>query len=223
MEQEINCKICNDFHFVNPLKNGVVNYSRVIPCSCVKEKAQRDKVKRLLDWCELPPASEEMTFDLFILTNGLRKAYEASVLVAKGNLKWLTLMSSVNRGKTHLAVAICRKWLERGIPARYAYVPLLMDELRRGYNQGGDGSYDVRFEMFLNTPLLVLDDLGTENSTPWVQEKLDTIIDYRLMHDLSLVVTTNLSPDQLSPRIASRLKRAGEIVAIDALEYKRKK
>jgi DNA replication protein DnaC len=68
-------------------------------------------------------------------------------------------------------------------------------------------------------PLLVLDDIGVENSTAWVQEKLDTIVDYRLMHKLALVVTTNLSLDKLSTRIASRLMRAGEIAVINAPEY----
>ena len=94
-----------------------------------------------------------------------------------------------------------------------------MGELRSGFNDK-ENDYDRRFEMFLNVPLLVLDDLGTENPTPFVQEKLDTIIDYRLMHDLSLVVTTNLSLSQLPERIASRLRRGGEIVTISGPEHR---
>ncbi len=108
----------------------------------------------------------------------------------------------------------------RGIPARYAYVPLLLDELRRGFRADGDQSYERRFDFYLNVPLLMLDDLGVENSTRWVQEKLDTIVDHRLMNGLSLLVTTNLTMDELNFRISSRLQRRnGRVVVIDAAEF----
>ena len=74
----------------------------------------------------------------------------------------------------------------------------------------------------LNVPLLVLDDLGVEYRTDWVQEKLDTIIDYRLMQGLPLVVTTNKPLDELPFRIASRLKRASnsKVMVIDSSEFR---
>lgn len=220
-DETYSCKICHDSHFLHPSRSdGTIDYSHVVSCICVRDKVEREKKQHLLKWCELPPASENMTFEKFRINKDLKQAYNSSLSVAKGELKWLTLQSNVNRGKTHLAVAICRKWLESGKPARYAYVPLLMEELRRGY-QSENNNYDERFDMFLNVPLLVLDDLGTENSTAWVQEKLDIIVDYRLMHELSLVVTTNLSLSQLPLRIASRLLRTGEVVTINALEHKK--
>ncbi len=212
------CKSCGDSHFVYPLKSdGSTDYSQVVPCECVREKLEREKRGRLLRWCELPEATEHMTFENFKRTKHLEEAYQTARSVAEEEegAKWLTLMSEVYHGKTHLAVAICRRWLARGKPARYAYVPLLLEELRRGFREGGDNSYEARFDMFLNVPLLVLDDLGTENPTPWVQEKLDTIVDYRLMHGLNLVVTTNFGYEELPVRIASRLSRAGRIVLIE--------
>lgn len=126
---------------------------------------------------------------------------------------------------THLAVAICRRWLQRGKPARYAFVPLLLEELRRGFREEGDRSYEARFDRFLNVPLLVMDDLGAEHRTPWVQEKLDTIIDYRLMNGLPLVVTTNTPVDELPFRIGSRLRRSpgSRVVFIDAPEFRKRK
>ncbi len=175
----------------------------------------------MLQLCELPPATEKMTFDDFAVSPPLKEAYEAALALAeeRSTSNWLTLICDVNRGKTHLLVAICRHWLTRGKPAHYAYVPLLMEELRRGYREEGDMSFDRRFDFFLNVPLLALNDLGTENRTPWVQEKLDTIIDYRLMQGLALVVTTNLTVDDLDFRVASRLKRHGKVIFIDAPEY----
>ena len=107
--------------------------------------------------------------------------------------------------------------------ARYAFVPLLLDELRAGFNQNSDGSYEERWEKFLKVPLLALDDLGTENPTPWAQEHLDTLIDYRMVHGLATVVTTNLVFEKLSSRIGSRLQRAGTIVGLSAKPYSQRK
>ena len=219
-DQTFNCIVCHDAKMVHSRRtDGTIDYSQVVPCLCMRDTIERARRQRLLSWCELPPASDNMTLECFKVGPGLQDAYRAAQQLASGELNlWLTLISETNRGKTHLAAAICRAWLERGVPARYAYVPLLLDEIRRGY-QVGDGSYESRFDAFLNVPLLVLDDLGVEHSTPWVQEKLDTIVDYRMMHDLALVVTTNKSLSELSPRIVSRLRRNGRIITIAAPEH----
>jgi len=173
--------------------------------------------------CELPPGTEHMTFENFVRRPGTEEAYDAAQDVAGGEPHlvpdWLTLLGDANRGKTHLLVATCREWLSRGIPARYSYVPLLLDELRQGFDVSGPLSYQSRFDFLLNVPLLALDDLGTERKTDWVREKLDTIIDYRLMHGLALVVNCNVPLEDLNFRIRSRLERGGRIVFIKALEY----
>lgn len=163
-----------------------------------------------------------MTFENFKVTPELQEAYDLALQLAEGgDVTWLTLMAGTMRGKTHLAIAISRRWLESGKPAKYAYVPLLFEELRRGFQEEGDRSYESRFDRFLNVPLLVLDDLGTENRTPFVQEKMDIIIDHRLVQGLPLVVTTNTPKDELPFRIANRLGRlpSSRIVFIDAPKF----
>jgi DNA replication protein DnaC len=94
-----------------------------------------------------------------------------------------------------------------------------LHELKSGFSQCADSNYEERWQRFLNIDLLALDDLGTENPTPWVQEHLDTLIDYRLMHKLPTVVTTNLLLEQLTFRIHSRLQRDGLVIGIDARAY----
>jgi len=225
---EYSCPICRDAHFVHPhTEDGKVDYSRVVPCQCVREQLERECMQSLLRYCELPPGTEHMTLKNFEVSPQLQEAYDLAAELAgdAGEIRWLTLSSGADRGKTHLAIGICRQWLQRGEPARYAFVPLLLEELRRGFREEGDRSYEARFDRFLNVPLLVLDDLGAEYRTPWVQEKLDTIIDYRLMHDLRLVVTTNAPMDELPFRIASRLKRSpgSRVVFIKAPEFRKSK
>ncbi len=215
------CNICKDYHFIYPRnEDGKIDYSRTVPCRCYEVTLAQEKAKHLLVYYELPPQTEHMTFEKFRVRAGLEEAYQAAMAVADGDGKeWLTLVSDTNRGKTHLTVAICRHRLTKSLPTRYVYVPLLMEELRRGFRGEGDESYGSRFDHFCNVPLLVMDDLGTESPTKWVQEKLDTIIDYRLMHGLGLVVTTNCPMQDMPFRIASRLKRNGRVIFIESPEY----
>jgi DNA replication protein DnaC len=72
-------------------------------------------------------------------------------------------------------------------------------------------------------PLLVLDDLGTENATSWAREKLFQIINYRYQERLPTVVTTNHTLDELEPRLVSRLadRRYSQVVRIEARDYRR--
>jgi len=216
------CPICNGGQTVHPrLEDGRPDYSRVVPCVCIRARLEAEKKRRLLKRCELPKKALTWTFETFELLSGLEEACEAALVLAERrcDTSWLLLMGGTDRGKSHLLAAICHRWLQAGIPARYVYVPLLLEELKRGFREEGDNSYDARFDFFLNVPLLALDDLGTENRTPWVQERLDTIIDYRLMHELAMVVTTNLPMEDLPFRIRSRLAREGRVVYIAADEY----
>jgi len=183
------------------------------------EQERRDRFLRL---CRLPLGTEDRTFESFKARPGLQDALQAALEVAEGRLKWLTLIGGVDSGKTHLAIAITRTWLKGGRPARFAVVPALLDELRRGYHPQADMSYDQEYHFFSNVDLLVLDDLGMESNTPWAQEKLDMLVNYRYENALPLVVTTQLSLSQISDRIASRLQRAefGKVVNIKAVEYR---
>ena len=219
--------MCNGAGFVYPRnQEGGVDYDRTVPCECKRAERVEQKAISLLKNCQLPEATEGMTFENFTVDAVTKEAYtEAKKLAKGGKLKWLTLAGPVDLGKTHLAVAICREWLKRGKPARYAYVPLLLDELREGFERDGDYSYRAKFDFFCNVPLLVLDDLGVERSTGFAKENLCTIIDYRSMHALPLVVTMNKPIDQIpgddEHRIASRLRRSDfcKVVAIEGDEY----
>lgn len=175
----------------------------------------------MLRMCDLPKKAQGWTFERFDILPGLEEAYQASLALAEETAEsnWLLLMGASDRGKSHLLTAICHRWLSRGKPARYAYVPLLFDELKQGFRGGGDSSYEMRWEFFLTVPLLALDDLGTENPTPWVQERLDTLIDRRLTTELALVATTNLPLEDLPFRVRSRFEREGKVVYIAAPEY----
>ena len=218
------CPVCRGSKFVHPRKDGKVDYSNVVPCECVRAEREEARRQNLIKFCELPSRGREMTFENFKLSPPLQEAYNACLDLAEGrSTRWITMMSKTGRGKTHLGIAVCNRWLAAGKPAKYANVTLLLDELRAAFSKDGDGSFQARYHIFLTVPLLMLDDLGTENPTPWAQEHLYELIDYRLMHELPTIVTTNLTFPEINFRIAARLKRDGDIIYIDAAEYKKAK
>ncbi len=55
------------------------------------------------------------------------------------------------------------------------------------------------------TPLLILDNFGEQTTTPWAQEKLYQVINYRYNARLATVITTSRSLEEIETRISSRL------------------
>jgi DNA replication protein DnaC len=122
---------------------------------------------------------------------------------------WLTLTGPHGVGKTHLAAAAANRALEGGHAVFFAIVPDLLDHLRASFDPGrGEVGYDELFEEVRTAPLLVLDDLGAQATSPWAAEKLYQIVNYRTLTGLPTIVTTSSTLDELArthPRVVSRI------------------
>lgn len=223
------CLKCDDGGWVHPRKpDGTCDFSRMVPCQCQSERLVHERLDRLRAFCDVPSGSESLTFEAFdpgdnrSLQAALRAA---STLVDKSHtLKWLTLAGAAGLGKTHLVIAVCRAWLERGKPAKYVFVPDLLDWLRAARDRP-ELPLAARMDILKKVPLLALDDLGVQKPTSWAMEKLNTIIDYRYANNLPLMVTTNKRLDELpgddEGRIGSRLRRffPGKVIVMEGSEY----
>ena len=159
-----------------------------------------------------------MTFEIFDDRGGrnatkkdqesLKRAKQAAETFAMDPEGWLLFTGPSGSGKTHLAAAISGKNLDQDRPVFYTFVPSLLDHLRSTFSPDSPIGYDELFEQLKNAPLLILDDLGAESSTPWAEEKLYQIIVHRHELRLPTVITTVLSTEEIEqskPRIAARL------------------
>jgi len=108
-------------------------------------------------------------------------------------------------GKTHLAASIANEHLRAGRPVLFVVVPDFLDHLRSTFSPDSRISYDQLFESVKNIPLLILDDFGEQATTPWAQEKLYQVINYRYNGRLATVITTCYSLEEIEMRISSRL------------------
>ena len=122
---------------------------------------------------------------------------------------WLLLVGSTLSGKTHLLAAIYNERKEAGKPITYAWVPALLEELRSAFRPGSEIAYDELFDRVKEAPVLLLDDLGSEHTTPWAQEKLHQLLVHRYDTRLPTVVASQLThselEEKLSPALAKRL------------------
>ncbi|MCD8025172.1 MAG: ATP-binding protein [Candidatus Gastranaerophilales bacterium] len=88
----------------------------------------------------------------------------------------------VGTGKTHLACAIANDVLEQGIPVKVLNVVALVDELKE-FTQ-------ARKQELKTVKVLLIDDLGKENSTTWLCSEIYGIINARYENELPTIITT---------------------------------
>ena len=135
---------------------------------------------------------------------------------------WLTLFGGTGVGKTHLAAAAANDRLASGDSVCFAVVPELLDALRASYRDEGEASFEAIFSSLKAVDLLVLDDLGAHQATEWASEKLYQLCASRYLRSAPTLITMNVLPDDLDPRLASRLldSQRGIALHVRAKDYR---
>ncbi len=208
------CPICKGAGFVHPLlSSGKPDFKRVIPCRCTRSESDKKRRDRLERYSNLGGLTR-LTFESLApegksghpqSQEQFKRAYEAAEAFATQPEGWLVFIGPSGGGKTHLAAAIANERIRLGYPALFWTTPELLQHLRSTFNPSSDVPYDELFNHMSNTPLLVLDDLGTQSSTPWAKEKLDQLLNHRYSNQLPTVIVTSTPIDELEERIKSRL------------------
>jgi DNA replication protein DnaC len=208
------CPICKGAGFVYPLlPSGKPDYSRVVACRCAQKELDKELQARLQRYSGLDlELLKNMTFDNFKKRvnlspeqqENLEMAYRLALDFAKSPEVWLVFQGVTGCGKTHLAAAIANYRLKAGKAVKFVVVPDLLDHLRSTFSPESPISYDQLFEEVKNAPLLILDDYGEQSTTPWAQEKLYQVINYRYNARLATVITTRLTTDEMDSPIVSR-------------------
>jgi len=185
----------------------------VVPCKCVLEAQAQERRANLEKYSNLGMLTR-LTFDnllpkgrsgLPINQERFNNIYNAAKAFAAAPEGWFIISGPSGSGKTHLAAAIANERLKQGQPVFYITTPDLFDHLRSAYNPGSEVPFEQFFNHVRNVPLLVLDDLGVQTSTPWAKEKLDQLITYRFNSQLPTVIVTIVPVEQLDERLRTRL------------------
>ena len=217
-EEKPVCPICND-----------TGYHAGGVCRCLRAyyaKEQQKELSRMLDL-------GNQSFDTFELEWYSDQVEPGRTISYQENMKWvydvcaeyahrfgrkpgnLLLFGAPGLGKTHLSAAIAREVSGRGYSVVYDTASHIFERFEsQKFGREDEAQEDV--ERVLECDLLILDDLGTEMTTAFVQSALYQILNTRLMEKRSTIVNTNLTPTDLArrytPQIASRIEGEYQIL-----------
>lgn len=220
------CAYCRGAgYYLLDVPYGHPDFGQLMTCHCRAAEKQQQRRQRLLEMSNLGPFQHK-TFENFdARVAGVGRAYTRALHFARHPQGWLILMGNYGCGKTHLAAAIANEVLQQHMfTVLFAVVPDLLDHLRGTFGPSSEVAYDERFEQIRSAHLLILDDFGTENATPWAREKLYQLFNHRYNYRLPTVITSNRDPKDIDPRIFSRMsdrELSDEITIIDADDYRR--
>ena len=192
---------------------GHPSFGKAVPCGCQRRDDDPSRAARLRRYSNMGPLSR-VTFQATITSGNrattgdqdlFRQGYEHAKAYAEDPRGWLVLTGQSGSGKTHLAAAIANSVLETGRPVFFVFVPDLLDHLRSTFAPSSDVSFDQLFEQVRSAPFLVLDDLGGQSGTPWAQEKLYQILNFRHSNRMPTVFTLGIPMEDLDSRWQTRL------------------
>jgi len=219
------CPICHgDGFLLEDLPVGHPRFGRLHACECLTAQENQRALEDLQRFSNLEPFRDKTFANFDVKVPGVEKAYTVARKFAEDPKGWLVLRGGCGCGKTHLAAAIANEALGRHVALIFAVVPDLLDHLRSAFGPSSEIAYDELFDKVRGTNLLVLDDLGTESSTPWAREKLYQILNHRYNCRLPTVITTNRDLRQIDERIVSRMSDCAlcTMIEIKADDYRRR-
>ena len=193
---------------------GHPDFGEAFPCRCQQQRdpeRRSDALSRYSNLGALRRTTFETTNPNGLLpdANGrqlFRDAMTAAVTFAENPEGWLVFTGPSGSGKTHLAVAAANQCIERGFPTYFIVAADLLDHLRATYAPDSEISYDELFEQVRNAPILVLDDLSAQFTTPWAQEKLFQIISHRFNESLPTIITVRGPLERLDEGLRTRME-----------------
>jgi DNA replication protein DnaC len=231
VEEHYDCVICKD-------RGLIYKDDQAYVCGCVNKKRLENQCKH----ARLAGEYRYKNFDDFIITyyrTGIvnrknsatyrqlanhclsaAKSFSDKV-IAKEEHKGMYIYGTVGSGKTLLASCIANRLLKEDKELLFISVPDFLDELKDTFNNRGNNELTLMNQV-RSIPVLILDDLGAHAYTDWSAGRIYNIINYRACNNLSTIITSNLSVDELAEaidvRTSSRILQLCQIYRLETDE-----
>jgi len=181
---------------------------RARDCTCRPRRIARRKARKLAG--VIPRRYQGVSFDrapvTLIQPEKVRvvRAYVDTLdeKLAEGRGIWF--QGDIGTGKTTLAMLISAAALRAGHSVAIYSLPRLLGLLRETFDDASESSLSTLLDRLAAVELLHIDDVGAEQSSPWVLEQLYTIVNTRYEDGRAIVLTTNLASAELREQIGER-------------------
>lgn len=195
-----------------------------------KKKKQLEKIEQMFKQSKLGERFKKRNFNSFKVNDDNKKAYQMSKKYVdefekfKEEGRGILFFGNYGTGKTHLAAAILQEVIAEGYTGIFMSVPELISKIRASWsNETNEGDM---IDIISEADLVVMDDLGAENTKDWIKERLFVIINRRYEAMLPTIFTTNCNMEELNHkaggRIHSRLMEMCKGVKLTGDDYREK-
>ena len=210
------CPICKGAGYLrSDVPYGHPSFGKPIACECKEAERKAKRRHQLQEMSDLGAFYDKSFRNFNVHVPGIQEAYNCAYEFAQDPNGWLLMIGPNGSGKTHLAAAIANKSLEDGALVLFATVPDLLDHLRAAFAPTSNEVYDQLFSRMREAEVLVLDDLGAQQTSPWANEKLFQLLNYRYNSRFPTVITANSRGLQgIDERVRSRLTDASLVTTV---------
>ena len=225
-----NCKNCKGLeNCINKVKGycynaindkGMITFS-YDACDKMNKKLKEDSYKENLDLYEMPKEIKDASF------KDIYKDDKSRVPIIKyfkefmdhyndeDKPKGVYLNGSFGSGKTYLVACLFNEMAKRGVKSILVYYPEFLVNLKSSFSD----DFEEKRDCVKRIPLLLLDDIGAENTSNWSRDEvLGPILQYRMENHLPTFFTSNLTIEELEEALSTTSSGVDKVKARRIIE-----
>ena len=199
------CEVCQDREIIE-IELDAYGSQMYKACAC---KAKLS-VARKLRSSGLREQQREYKLKDFKVNKDNRKMFEGvkqyleewpDLMNSSSDAKGFFLIGNAGIGKTMLSCIIAKDMLDKGVAVIFASSVDLLAELKQAQFAKDDADMESKINTLAKVPCLILDDIGKEKPTEWIQSMYYRMIDTRYRNGLLTGFSTNYYPNELEARL----------------------
>lgn len=220
LEEQNNCINCssicdcknNNIGYYTKFENNEFNYTE---CKFKRELRLQNENDSLIQTLYMPRRVLNANLEDFDVNTESRKKifnHIGSFLSNNDEKKsGLYLYGTFSIGKTFTLSCIANELKKANKECLLIYFPDLVVDLK---NAIGTDRFASLINMLKSIAVLMLDDLGSENMTPWIRDEiLGPVINYRLLENKPVFISSNIEPKELVNHLAIDKSSANQLKA----------
>lgn len=194
-----------------------------------EQELRKQKIESILGKSGIKKRYLSRTIDSFSVTAENKRSFEVATDYIKNFREYFTqgkglyLEGPCGTGKTHLAIAIALAIINTGVPVICKTSIDILGDIKRCYERNSEVTEEEVLEAYKSVDLLIIDDLGKEQTTEWSVPVLYSILNERYEALLPTIITTNYNTSALAEKLSAKgdTETAAAIISRFVESYKR--